>query len=165
MGWRCRWAAPHPGWPVSVTGKWFRAVQYGVRADTGRLDLDQVRDLARTERPKIIFCGGTAIPRTIDFPAFAEIAGEIGAILVADIAHIAGLIAAGRTPRRSGYAPVITTTTHKTLRGPRGAMIMSAAEYASRWTRRCSRACRAARTTTPRPPSRSRCTRRPAVIP
>jgi len=109
------------GWPVSVTGKWFRAVQYGVRADTGRLDLDQVRDLARTERPKIIFCGGTAIPRTIDFPAFAEIAGEIGAILVADIAHIAGLIAGGAHPSPAGYAPVITTTTHKTLRGPRGA--------------------------------------------
>jgi len=119
------------GWPVSVTGKWFRAVQYGVRADTGRLDLDQVRDLARTERPKIIFCGGTAIPRTIDFPAFAEIAGEIGAILVADVAHIAGLIAGGAHPSPVGYAPVITTTTHKTLRGPRGAMIMSAAEYAS----------------------------------
>ena len=119
------------GWPVSVTGKWFRAVQYGVRADTGRLDLDQVRDLARAERPKIIFCGGTAIPRIIDFPAFAEIAGEIGAILVADIAHIAGLIAGGAHPSPAGYAPVITTTTHKTLRGPRGAMIMSAAEYAS----------------------------------
>jgi glycine hydroxymethyltransferase len=119
------------GWPVSVTGKWFHAVQYGVRADTGRLDLDQVRDLARAERPKIIFCGGTAIPRTIDFPAFAEIAGEIGAILVADIAHIAGLIAGGAHPSPVGYAPVITTTTHKTLRGPRGAMIMSAAEYAS----------------------------------
>src|SRR5580698_9850114 len=112
------------GWPVSVTGKWFRAVQYGVRADTGRLDLDQVRDLARTERPKIIFCGGTAIPRTIDFPAFGEIAGEIGAILVADIAHIAGLIAGGAHPSPVGYAPVITTTTHKTLRGPRSGLIL-----------------------------------------
>ena len=112
------------GWPVSVTGKWFRAVQYGVRADTGRLDLDEVRDLARTERPKVIFCGGTAIPRTIDFPAFAEIAAETGAILVADIAHIAGLIAGGAHPSPAGHAPVITTTTHKTLRGPRGAMIM-----------------------------------------
>jgi glycine hydroxymethyltransferase len=101
------------------------------RADTGRLDLDQVRDLARAERPKIIFCGGTAIPRTIDFPAFAEIAAETGAILVADIAHIAGLIAGGAHPSPVGHAPVITTTTHKTLRGPRGAMIMSTAEYAS----------------------------------
>jgi glycine hydroxymethyltransferase len=119
------------GWGVSATGKWFRAVQYGVRADTGRVDLDQVRDLARKERPKIIFCGGTAIPRTIDFPAFAEIAGEAGAVLVADIAHIAGLIAGGAHPSPVGHAPVITTTTHKTLRGPRGAMIMSTAEHAS----------------------------------
>ena len=119
------------GWPVSATGKWFHAVQYGVRADTGRLDLDQVRELALAERPKVIFCGGTAIPRTIDFPAFAEIAAEAGAILVADIAHISGLIAGGAHPSPVGYAPVITTTTHKTLRGPRGAMIMSTAEYAS----------------------------------
>ena len=119
------------GWPVSVTGKWFRAVQYGVRADTGRVDFDEVRDLARKERPKIIFCGGTAIPRTIDFPAFAEIAAETGAVLVADIAHIAGLIAGGAHPCPVGHADVITTTTHKTLRGPRGAMIMCKAEHAS----------------------------------
>jgi glycine hydroxymethyltransferase len=119
------------GWSVSVTGKWFRPVRYGVRADTGRVDLDEVRDLARKERPKIIFCGGTAIPRTIDFPAFAEIAAETGAVLVADIAHIAGLIAGGAHPSPVGYADVITTTTHKTLRGPRGAMIMSTAEHAS----------------------------------
>jgi glycine hydroxymethyltransferase len=119
------------GWPVSVTGKWFRSVQYGVRADTGRLDLDQVRDLALAERPKVIFCGGTAIPRTIDFPAFAAIAAEAGTLLVADIAHIAGLIAGGAHPSPVGYAGVITTTTHKTLRGPRGAMIMSTAEHAS----------------------------------
>src|SRR6266702_4221687 len=118
------------GWPVSVTGKWFRSVQYGVRADTGRIDLDEVRDLARNERPKIMFCGGTAIPRTIDFPAFAEIAAETGAILVADIAHIAGLVAGGAHPSPAGHAAVITTTTHKTLRGPRGAMIMSTAEHA-----------------------------------
>jgi len=119
------------GWPVSVTGKWFRSVQYGVRADTGRIDLDEVRDLARRERPKIIFCGGTAIPRTIEFAAFAEIAGETGALLVADIAHIAGLIAGGAHPSPIGLADVITTTTHKTLRGPRGAMIMSKADHAS----------------------------------
>src|SRR5712671_5213816 len=119
------------GWSVSVTGKWFRPVRYGVRADTGRLDLDEVRDLARKERPKIIFCGGTAIPRTIDFPAFAEIAAETGAVLVADIAHIAGLVAGGAHPSPVGHAAVITTTTHKTLRGPRGAMIMSTAEHAS----------------------------------
>jgi glycine hydroxymethyltransferase len=119
------------GWPVSVTGKWFRSVQYGVRADTGRVDFDEVRDLALKERPKIIYCGGTAIPRTIDFPAFAQIAAEAGAVLVADIAHIAGLIAGGAHPSPVGYADVITTTTHKTLRGPRGAMIMCTAEYAS----------------------------------
>jgi glycine hydroxymethyltransferase len=119
------------GWPVSVTGKWFHSVQYGVRADTGRVDLDEVRDLARRERPKVIFCGGTAIPRTIDFPAFAEISAEVGALLVADIAHIAGLIAGGAHPTPVGHAGVITTTTHKTLRGPRGAMIMSTAEHAS----------------------------------
>jgi glycine hydroxymethyltransferase len=106
-------------------------VQYGVRADSGRVDLVQVRDLALAERPKLIFCGGTAIPRTIDFPAFAEIAAEAGAVLVADIAHIAGLVAGGAHPSPVGHAPVITTTTHKTLRGPRGAMIMTTAEYAS----------------------------------
>ncbi|MBV9096160.1 MAG: serine hydroxymethyltransferase [Streptosporangiaceae bacterium] len=119
------------GWSVSATGKWFRAVQYGVRRDTGRVDLDEVRDLALKEHPKLIFCGGTAIPRTIDFPAFAAIAAEAGAILVADIAHIAGLIAGGAHPSPVGHAGVITTTTHKTLRGPRGAMIMSTAEHAS----------------------------------
>jgi glycine hydroxymethyltransferase len=118
------------GWGVSVTGKWFRPVPYGVRRDTGTVDMDEVRDLARRERPKLIFCGGTAVPRTIDFPAFAEIADEVGAVLVADIAHIAGLIAGGAHPSPVGYAPVITTTTHKTLRGPRGAMILSTADHA-----------------------------------
>jgi glycine hydroxymethyltransferase len=118
------------GWGVSVTGKWFRAVQYGVRKETGRLDLDEVRELAHAERPRIIFCGGTAIPRTIDFPAFAQIAAEVDALLVADIAHIAGLIAGGAHPTPVGHAEVISTTTHKTLRGPRGAMLMSTAEHA-----------------------------------
>jgi glycine hydroxymethyltransferase len=119
------------GWPVSVTGKWFNAVRYGVRADTGMIDFDEVRDLARRGRPRLIFCGGTAIPRTIDFPAFAEIAREVEAILVADIAHIAGLVAGGAHPSPAGYADVITTTTHKTLRGPRGAMILATAEHAA----------------------------------
>lgn len=118
------------GWSVSATGKWFRAVQYGVRKDTGRIDFDEVRDLARAERPKLIFCGGTAIPRTIDFPAFAEIAREVDAVLVADIAHIAGLVAGGAHPSPVGHAQVISTTTHKTLRGPRGAMLMSDADHA-----------------------------------
>jgi glycine hydroxymethyltransferase len=119
------------GWNVSITGKWFRAVQYGVRHDTGRVDLDQVRELARAERPKLIFCGGTAIPRSIDFAGFAEIAREVGAILVADIAHIAGLIVGGAHPSPVGHAGVLSTTTHKTLRGPRGAMLMSTAEHAT----------------------------------
>src|SRR5487761_450160 len=119
------------GSPASITGKWFRAVHYGVRRETGRVDMDDVRDLALKERPKIIICGGTAIPRTIDSPAFAAIAAEVDAVLVADIAHIAGLIAGGAHPSPVGFAPVITTTTHKTLRGPRGAMIMSTAEHAS----------------------------------
>jgi glycine hydroxymethyltransferase len=118
------------GWSVSATGKWFRPVRYDVRADTGRVDMDQVRDLALKERPKLIWCGGTAIPRTIDFPAFAEIARESGAVLAADIAHIAGLVAGGAHPSPVGHADVITTTTHKTLRGPRGAMVMSTAEHA-----------------------------------
>jgi glycine hydroxymethyltransferase len=118
------------GWSVSATGRWFRAVQYGVRKETGRVDMDEVRDLALAERPKVIFCGGTAIPRTIDFPAFAAVAREVGAVLVADIAHIAGLVAGGAHPSPVGHADVITTTTHKTLRGPRGAMLMTTAEHA-----------------------------------
>jgi glycine hydroxymethyltransferase len=119
------------GSPVSVTGKWFRPVHYGVERETGRVDMTKVRELALAERPKLIICGGTAIPRTIDFPAFADIAHEVGAILMADIAHIAGLIAGGAHPSPVGYADVITTTTHKTLRGPRGAMVMAKAEHAS----------------------------------
>jgi glycine hydroxymethyltransferase len=118
------------GWGVSVTGRWFRSVQYDVRRDTGRADLDEVRALALKESPKLIFCGGTAIPRTIEFAAFAEIAREVGAILVADIAHVAGLIAGGAHPSPVGHADVISTTTHKSLRGPRGAMLMCAAEHA-----------------------------------
>ncbi len=119
------------GWPVSVTGKWFRAVQYQVRRDTGTVDLDEVRDMALRERPKLLWCGGTAIPREIDFAGFAEVARETGATLVADIAHIAGLVAGGVHQSPVPYADVITTTTHKTLRGPRGAMIMSTAEHGS----------------------------------
>jgi glycine hydroxymethyltransferase len=119
------------GWSVSATGKWFRSVRYGVRQDTGRVDLDEVRGIALAERPKVIFCGGTAIPRTIDYAGFAAIAAEVDAVLVADIAHIAGLIAGGAHPSPVGHAPVISTTTHKTLRGPRGAMLMSDAAHAT----------------------------------
>ncbi|MBX5469145.1 MAG: serine hydroxymethyltransferase [Thermoleophilaceae bacterium] len=118
------------GWGVSATGRWFRPVRYGVRRDTGTVDMDEVRELALRERPKLIWCGGTAIPRMIDFAAFAEVAREVGALLAADVAHIAGLIAGGAHPSPVGHADVITTTTHKTLRGPRGAMIMCDARRA-----------------------------------
>jgi glycine hydroxymethyltransferase len=118
------------GWNVSITGRYFRSVQYGVRHDTGTIDYDQVRELARQEKPKLIWAGGTAIPRIIDFDAFAEIATEIGAIFAADVAHIAGLIAGGVHPSPVPVADVVTTTTHKTLRGPRGAMLMSKEEHA-----------------------------------
>ena len=117
------------GWNVSITGSYFRAVQYGVRRDTHRIDLDEVRDLARKERPKLLFAGGTAIPRTIDFAAFAEIAREVGAVFAADIAHIAGLVAAGAHPSPVPVADVVSTTTHKTLRGPRGGMLLSTAAH------------------------------------
>src|SRR4051794_15618104 len=119
------------GWGVSVTGRWFRAVRYGVRRETGTVDLDEVRELALRERPKLIWCGGTAIPRVVDFGGFAEIAEEVGAVLAADIAHVAGLIVGGAHPSPVGHADVITTTTHKTLRGPRGAMLMCRADHAT----------------------------------
>ncbi|MCE9572600.1 MAG: serine hydroxymethyltransferase [Deltaproteobacteria bacterium] len=118
------------GWNVSITGAYFRAVQYGVRKDTQRVDLDEVRDLARKEKPKLLFAGGTAVPRTIDFAAYAEIAREVGAIFVADIAHISGLVAAGVHPSPVPVADVVSTTTHKTLRGPRGGMLMCTAAHA-----------------------------------
>jgi glycine hydroxymethyltransferase len=117
------------GWNVSITGSYFRAVQYGVRKDTHRIDLDEVRELARKEKPKLLFAGGTAIPRTIDFAAFGEIAREVGAVFVADIAHIAGLVAAGVHPSPIPMADVVSTTTHKTLRGPRGGMLMCKAVH------------------------------------
>jgi glycine hydroxymethyltransferase len=118
------------GSPVSVTGKWFKPVHYGVRPETGRVDMDDVREIALRERPKVIIAGGTAIPRTIEFAAFGEIARECGAVLLADIAHIAGLVVGGAHPSPVGHADVISTTTHKTLRGPRGAMLLSTAEHA-----------------------------------
>ena len=119
------------GHGVSVTGRWFRSVRYGVRRETGTVDLDAVRALALRERPKLIWCGGTAIPRTIDFAGFAAIAEEVGAVLAADIAHIAGLVAGGAHPTPVGHAGVVTTTTHKTLRGPRGAMVLCDAAHAT----------------------------------
>jgi glycine hydroxymethyltransferase len=118
------------GSTVSATGKWFKPTHYGVRKETGRVDMDDVREIALRERPRMIIAGGTAIPRTIDFPAFAQIAKEVGAILLVDMAHIAGLIAGGAHPSPFGHADVVSTTTHKTLRGPRGAMLFSTEEHA-----------------------------------
>ncbi len=117
------------GWGVSITGSYFRSVQYGVRKDTHRIDLDEVRELARKEKPKLLFAGGTAIPRTIEFAAFADIAKEVGAVFAADIAHISGLVAAGAHPSPVPVADVVSTTTHKTLRGPRGGMLMCKATH------------------------------------
>jgi glycine hydroxymethyltransferase len=119
------------GHAVSITGKYFKSVQYGVRKDDHRIDLDQVRDLAREHKPRLLWCGTTAYPRTIDFPAFRSIADEVGAILVADIAHISGLVCAGVHPSPVGIADVVTSTTHKTFRGPRGGMILCKKEHAA----------------------------------
>jgi len=118
------------GSPVNYSGKLYTIVAYGVRKDTELIDLDQVRDLARQHRPKLIIAGGSAFPRAIDFTPFGEIAREVGAHLMADIAHPAGLVAAGLHPSPVGIADFVTTTTHKTLRGPRGGMIMCATQHA-----------------------------------
>ncbi|HVI38326.1 MAG TPA: serine hydroxymethyltransferase [Gaiellales bacterium] len=128
-------ALPHGGHlthgaKVSFSGKWFNAVQYGVRPDTEHIDYDQVRDLAREHRPKLIVCGGSAIPRLIDFAAFREIADEVGAILMVDAAHFIGLVAGKAIPSPVPYADVVTFTTHKVLRGPRGGAIVCKAEHA-----------------------------------
>jgi glycine hydroxymethyltransferase len=119
------------GHSVSITGKYFKSVQYGVKKDDHRIDLDQVRNLAREHRPKLLWCGTTAYPRTLDFPAFRAIADEVGAILVADIAHISGLVCAGVHPSPVGVADVVTSTTHKTFRGPRGGMILCKQQHAA----------------------------------
>ena len=119
------------GSPVNYSGKFYSIVAYGVRRDTERIDLDQVRDLARQHHPRMIIAGGSAFPRAIDFRPFSEIAREVGAILMADIAHPAGLVAAGLHPSPVGLADFVTTTTHKTLRGPRGGMVMCRASDAA----------------------------------
>jgi glycine hydroxymethyltransferase len=113
------------GSPVNVSGKWFEVSNYGVSKETEQLDYDQIRDLAKQHRPKLMICGYSAYPRIIDFAKFREIADEVGALLMADIAHIAGLVATGHHPNPIPYCDVVTTTTHKTLRGPRGGLIMT----------------------------------------
>ena len=128
-------ALPHGGHlthgtKVSFSGKWFNAVAYGVAKDTEHIDYDQARDLAREHRPKVIVCGGSAIPRLIDFAVFREIADEVGAVLIVDAAHFIGLVAGKAIPSPVPYADVVTMTTHKVLRGPRGGAILCTAQHA-----------------------------------
>ncbi len=113
------------GSPVNVSGKWFKVCHYGVSAQTEQLDYDQIRELALQHRPKLLICGYSAYPRVIDFEKFRRIADEVGAYLLADIAHIAGLVATALHPSPIPYCDVVTTTTHKTLRGPRGGLILT----------------------------------------
>jgi glycine hydroxymethyltransferase len=120
------------GTKVSFSGKWFNAVHYGVDPKTEDIDYDQVRDLAREHRPKMIICGGSAIPRLIDFTVFREVADEVGAILMVDAAHFIGLVAGNAIPSPVPYADVVTFTTHKVLRGPRGGALVCKAEHAAK---------------------------------
>jgi len=113
------------GAPPAMSGKWFNAVQYGVRADDHLVDFDQVEALAKEHRPSLIIAGGSAYPRTLDFARFRAIADDVGALLMVDMAHFAGLVAGGAHPSPMEHAHVVTTTTHKTLRGPRGGMILT----------------------------------------
>ncbi len=128
-------ALPHGGHlthgaSVNFSGAWFRAVQYGVREDTGRMDYDVIRAQAKAERPKVLVAGGSAYARIIDFPAMRSIADEVGAVLVVDMAHFAGLVAGGVYPSPVPHAQFVTTTTHKTLRGPRGGIILCQEAFA-----------------------------------
>jgi glycine hydroxymethyltransferase len=118
------------GSPVNFSGRYFEAHFYGVRESDGRIDYDRVRDLARDVRPRMIIAGASAYPRIIDFQAFDAVAREVGAVLLVDMAHIAGLVAAGVHPSPVPFADVVTTTTHKTLRGPRGGLLLARAEHA-----------------------------------
>jgi glycine hydroxymethyltransferase len=113
------------GSPVNMSGKWFKAVPYNVTRDTHTIDMAEVKALAHQHRPKVIVCGGSAYPRIIDFKGFRAIADEVGALLMVDMAHFAGLVAGGAHPSPFPHAHVVTTTTHKTLRGPRGGVILT----------------------------------------
>lgn len=120
------------GSPVNLSGSYFNVVFYGVNRETETIDYDQVREIAKKERPKLIVAGASAYPRIIDFSAFRDIADEIGSYFMVDMAHIAGLVAAGLHPNPVDYADFVTTTTHKTLRGPRGGMILCRQEFAQK---------------------------------
>ncbi len=118
------------GHPLNVSGKLYRVVAYGVRKDTERIDFDELLKTAEQEKPKLIVAGASAYPRTLDFPAFRKVADAVGALLMVDIAHIAGLVATGLHPSPVGHAHFVTTTTHKTLRGPRAGLILCTPEWA-----------------------------------
>ncbi len=120
------------GSPANISGKYFRPVSYGLNPKTGRIDYDQVRDMAKKHNPKLIIAGASAYPRAIDFKIFADIAHEVGAVFMVDMAHIAGLVAGGAHMSPIPYADIVTTTTHKTLRGPRGGLIMGKEEFAKK---------------------------------
>lgn len=120
------------GSPVNFSGRHYKIIPYGVNRETEQLDYDEMERLAKTHRPKLIVAGASAYPRIIDFPRFRQIADEVGAILMVDIAHIAGLVAAGVHPSPVPYAEIVTSTTHKTLRGPRGGFILCRKEYGQR---------------------------------
>lgn len=120
------------GSPANMSGKYFHAVNYDIDPSTGRIDYNQVRDLAKKHRPKLLIAGASAYPRAIDFAAFADIAHEVGAVFMVDMAHIAGLVAGGAHMSPVPYADIVTTTTHKTLRGPRGGLILAKEEFAKK---------------------------------
>ena len=120
------------GSPANISGKYYNVISYDVNHDTGYIDYDQIRDLAKKHQPKLIIGGASAYPRAIDFSIFADIAHEVGAILMVDMAHIAGLVAGGAHQSPVPYADIVTTTTHKTLRGPRGGLILAKEEYAKK---------------------------------
>ena len=120
------------GSPANLSGKYYNAVSYDVNHETGRIDYDEIRDLAKKHQPKLIIAGASAYPRAIDFKIFADIAHEVGAVFMVDMAHIAGLVAGGQHMSPIPYADIVTTTTHKTLRGPRGGLILAKEEFAKK---------------------------------
>ena len=120
------------GSPANISGKYYNVVSYDVDHETGRIDYDQIRDMAKKCQPKLMIAGASAYPRAIDFKIFADIAHEVGAVLMVDMAHIAGLVAGGMHQNPVPYADIVTTTTHKTLRGPRGGLILAKEEYAKK---------------------------------
>ena len=120
------------GSPANISGKYYNVVSYDVNHDTGLIDYDQIRDLAKKSQPKLIIAGASAYPRAIDFSVFADIAHEVGAVFMVDMAHIAGLVAGGAHQSPVPYADIVTTTTHKTLRGPRGGLILAREEFAKK---------------------------------